>query len=443
MRITLLPIAIIAFSTSFAQNYKVKGGLSSVDTAELTILNIYPDSFPNVSVVFRAERRNGDPVWGLTKEKMRVNENGTPCTVVSVEPISQHKPISLGIVIDHSGSMAENITIDPNGYLTFVSGTSPIDNAKRAVKTFVKGFNSKKDKISIVGFSDKVDKALPLSQDISTINAVVDAMVADNSTALYDGMMEGLTQIAAEGSLRVLIVLTDGMDNSSKAVPEDVIARARKEDIPIYIIGLGMVNSDSLQYIARKTRGQYFYTRSSSSLTDIYALISKRVQAYYDLVYTSANLSIADSSRIVELSFDVDSLYVNGQPDTLQLPAEVIAHMRQKETRKQYSLYGGVAVAALAGIGLLMFFFVRRKKEKPVILKLYPNPSAGLVNLEYDSPAGSLLVADISGYFRMERPIDGSKNAQVDMSQLADGEYIIWLYADGERSERVKFIIKR
>ena len=75
MRKSLLLILVLAFSTSLAQNYKVKGGLSSIDTADLTILSIFPDSFPNVSVVFRAERRTGEPVWGLTKEKMKVKEN--------------------------------------------------------------------------------------------------------------------------------------------------------------------------------------------------------------------------------------------------------------------------------------------------------------------------------------------------------------------------------
>ncbi len=102
----------------------------------------------------------------------------------------------------------------------------------------------------------------------------------------------------------------------------------------------------------------------------------------------------------------------------------------------------GAAVAALAGVGVLQFFFVRRKKEKPVILKLYPNPSTGLVNQEYDSPAGSLLVSDLNGYFRPEQAIDGN-NLQVDMSRLADGEYMTWIFADGKRSERVKFVIKR
>jgi Ca-activated chloride channel family protein len=440
MRNVLTLFFVFICISSFAQNHKVKGGLSSQDTADLTILNIYPDSFPTVSVVFRAERRKGEPVWGLTKEKMKVNENGKPCQVISVEPISKHKPISLGIVIDHSGSMsydALDIYVDPNSLQD-----APIDHAKVAVKKFVAGFNNKKDKISIVGFSSFVDHILPLTQDTSIINKVVDSMYADDYTALYDAMMVGISQISNEGSLRVLVVLTDGQDNSSSASQNDVIQRALKEDIPIYIIGLGMVDNDTLQHLASKTHGQYFYTRSSSSLKDIYALISQRVQAYYDLIYTSDNIASGDSSRVIELSFDVDSLYLSTQGDTMQLPAEVLAHLQSKVKQKDYYIYGATALATLTGVGVLLFFFLARKKKKIAILKLYPNPSQGIVNLEFDSPAGSLLVADINGYFRLEQPMDGDK-IQVDWSHLADGEYLAWIYADGERSERVKFIIKR
>src|SRR5688572_5608840 len=81
------------------QTQIVKGNLSTVDTADLTILNIYPDSFPNVSVVFKAETRKGEPVWNLTVEKMIVKENAQNCDVISLEQISKYKPINLGIVI--------------------------------------------------------------------------------------------------------------------------------------------------------------------------------------------------------------------------------------------------------------------------------------------------------------------------------------------------------
>ena len=107
----LLLIAVNISAVVFGQTDKVQGTLSAVDTAEITILSIYPESFPNVSVVFKAERRNGDPVWNLTKEKMKVRENSQNCDVISIEQISRNRPINLGIVIDHSGSMTQDAVV--------------------------------------------------------------------------------------------------------------------------------------------------------------------------------------------------------------------------------------------------------------------------------------------------------------------------------------------
>lgn len=145
-----LPLLFLAIIFSFcvsAQTEKINGRLTTTDTADLSIINIYPNSFPNVSVVFKAETRKGEPVWNLTKEKMTVKENSQNCDVISIEPISKNKSINLGIVIDHSGSMMEDETmiqisytarLCPPGYI------SPIDKAKSAVKNFVASFNSKK-----------------------------------------------------------------------------------------------------------------------------------------------------------------------------------------------------------------------------------------------------------------------------------------------------------
>jgi Ca-activated chloride channel family protein len=165
MKHSLILFVAIAFSTAvFGQTKQVTGKLSSTDTADLTILNIYPDSFPDVSVVFKAETRKGEPVWNLSKEKMMVKENTQNCKVISLAPVSQFKPINIGIVIDHSGSMQEDNTqlLDKNGnslvyydnnfQLVFPKGyVAPIENAKSAVKTFLSSFNVKKDLISIIG----------------------------------------------------------------------------------------------------------------------------------------------------------------------------------------------------------------------------------------------------------------------------------------------------
>lgn len=454
-KLIFLFVSTVFTLSVLGQVEKVKGNLSTLDTADLTILNIYPDLFPNVSVVFKAENRNGEPVWNLTKEKMKARENSQDCKVISLEQISKNKPINLGIVIDHSGSMLNDFSqlysnegaplfsldanfniVPPEGYI------SPIENAKKAVKSFVKSFNSKKDFISIIGFSNLVDIKLPLTQNTNDINSTVDSMQADFSTALYDAMIAGIDEIKNSDGIKVIVVLTDGNDNSSKSKWNEVIDKAKNDDIPIYIIGLGDVNKDTLQLIAKSTKGQFYFTQSSSSLDTVYAAISKQVRAFYNIVYESPNLSSADSTRQIELTFNIDTVFLVTNLATLNLPPEVIEFIKQKERQKQYLIGGSIAIAILIGIGTLLFYYQGKKKSKPIIKKLFPNPSNGNVNLDFVSGSGKLEIININGQIVKSIIINGSET-QFDLSDLQDGNYIAVIYSDGQKSKGANFILKR
>lgn len=452
--ITLFLTLFISLSV-IGQTEKVKGNLSSIDTADLTILNIYPDSFPNVSVVFKAETRKGEPVWNLTKEKMKVKENSQNCEVISLEQISKNKPINLGIVIDHSGSMMDDIdqlydkngvalySFDANFNPIYPKGyTSPIDNAKTAVKSFVTSFDSKKDYISITGFSNTVDRKLPLTQNIGEINSIVDSMQADFSTALYDAMIASIDEIKISNGVKVLVVLTDGQDNSSKSKWNDVVDKAIKEDIPIYIIGLGNVNKDTLQLITKSTKGKFYFTQSSTSLNTVYAAISKQVQAFYNLVYSSPNFSSADSTRQIELSFDIDSIFLVTNPATINFPSEVLAFIEKKEKQKEYLLYAGIGTAILVASGSILFYYRRKKKVKPIIKKLFPNPSNGIINLDFFCGGGQLQIVNLSGQVAKTIEIN-STESQFDISDLQDGNYIAIIQSNGQQSNAIKFILQR
>lgn len=452
-----LTIAILFSFAVFGQTKKIKGELSTADTVDLKILNIYPDSFPNVSVVFKAESRKGEPVWNLTKEKMTVKENSQNCDVVSLEQISKNKPINLGIVIDHSGSMMmdQSQLFDQNGNpLFYFDGysipvfpqgyTSPIDNAKSAVKTFVSTFNAKKDFISVIGFSSIVDKKLALTQNIPKINSFVDSMQADYSTALYDAMISGIDEIKKADGVKVLVVLTDGQDNSSKSNWNEVIEKANKENIPIYIVGLGDVNTSTLSLITKSTQGQFYLVQASSSLNKVYAEISKKVQAFYSLVYSSTNFTSADSSRQIELSFDIDSIYLVSSPSTQNFPAELIDFVAKKEREKRNVMYGGIGLAILLTTGTLLFYFKRRKtnKNQPFIKNIFPNPSDGNINIEYEGGPGELQIINSSGLIAKTFELAGAET-HFNLTDLQDGNYMAVFKSDGVISNQVKFILQR
>jgi Ca-activated chloride channel family protein len=235
---------------------------------------------------------------------------------------------------------------------------SPIQNAKVTTKDFVQSFNFKKDFISIIGFSSTVDRVLPLSNNKVKIDSTINLMQADSSTALYDAMLRGLKELNTENGVNVLVTLTDGQNNTSKSDWTDVVNEAISRDIPIFIIGLDNVNKEILRVIADTTNGQFIYTKSSRSFKEIYSKISKQIQAFYDLKYESKNMASINRRRDLIIQFsdnDKDSLTYS-----VELPEEVLKHLKEKESRREYLLQGSI-VTALALTTLSILIYKRRR----------------------------------------------------------------------------------
>lgn len=455
-KLILLLFLIIAYQFSFSQN-KVKGNLTNADTADLTILSIYPDTFPRISVFFKAETRLGLPFWNLTKEKMKVAENGQSCKVISLKKLSQNNAINLGIIVDHSGSMAEDPTqlydekgnplfsFNYNGEAVFPNDyIEPIEKAKTAVKNFVTSFNTKKDFISIIGFSNKVDKPLPLTHSTDQINNILDSMHAGNSTAFYDALMEGIDQMESAKGIKVLVALTDGIDNASKFDWQYVTERAKDKNIPIYIVGLGNVNTDTLSLICKETNGKFFYTKSSKSLEEVYATISGQIQAFYDLVYETENFSSDDSHRDIELSFDVDSVYLITHSKQAFFPPEIVEVIESKERQKSILIYGGIGIVTLIAAGTILYTFRRKKKSENELklITVYPNPTSGNISLEFSGLPKELTISSISGKKEKVFTITSDEKT-FDLSDLSNGVYLVSLTDSSKNSNTLKVILQK
>lgn len=369
--LSTLSIWLLIFNV-FGQN-RIQGNLKAKDSIEFSIINVLPDSFPTISIIIKGYKANGDPIWNLKKEDFLVSENGEDYNIKSLTPVSKNKPINLGIVIDHSQSMLEDFSLlyDKNGKQLFSYDTNtfeiilpkgyvaPIDNAKETTKNFANSFNFGKDFISVIGFSSTVDKILPLTNSKEKIDSVINTMQADSLTALYDAMLSGLNQLKTRSGVNVLVTLTDGQNNKSKSSWDDVTEKAMLLDIPIYIIGLGNVNKDTLQMIADKTNGRFIYTETSNSFSEIYSRISKEIQSFYDLKYESGNLSAIESRRNLAIAF------LPTESDTLKydfdLPDEVIVYLKSRSKQMDYIIGTSIVSAITLTAGTI--FYKRRLRK--------------------------------------------------------------------------------
>ncbi len=346
-----------------AQAQRAKGELSSTRVVNLDIMRVFPSKLPEVSLVFRAEDLDGKPVWDLEKEHLIVEEKGKPCEITSLEPISKNTPINVGIVIDHSGSMG----FDLYSYFDVwrvIRGQRdtiiPLEYARRSATTFVNSFDTKKDKMSVVGFGSIVDLKIPLTKDTAHLNKSIRNIELDGSTAFYDAMMAGMKQLKNKRSIRALIAMTDGRENASSANWQNVVDYSNKEEIPLYVIGLGTVDKDTLRHMAEATNGHFYHTTKSSSLVNIYKDISEQLQAFYVVDYKSPTVEKMDRKNKVKISFDVNTNLLVNDPTN----PEVIAYLEQRAFDQKLRSYGEISVYIIGGLSVISLMYWRRKKKK-------------------------------------------------------------------------------
>ncbi len=354
----------------------ITGQLTSNDTISLEILSVYPDSFPSVSILFQAQNTNQMPVWNLKKSNLLLTENNIAQTIDSVDLLSKNQIINISIILDHSGSMQQSddlfdtlkypemskyifdgfiyTTEDfkfPEGYI------APIDHAKSAISSFNKSFDSKKDLINLIGFSSRVDFDFPFTNDFVEIDSVLSLMQADSMTAFYDALIKGIQNVEQTEGLKSIVALTDGLNNHSTSTFEDVLESATRKDIPIYVIGIGSVNIDTLTMLANLTGGHFYHTTNPESLSNVYELISRTIQSVYELNYNSSNLSNIDSLIEISLDYNIDSVKVKKAISKKYLPHKVIQTLRKRQEAKELKFYyAGLTILVTIALGGVVYY---------------------------------------------------------------------------------------
>jgi len=132
------------------------------------------------------------------------------------------------------------------------------------------------------------------SDSVEQLGAAVWRQPAIGATALYDAIIEGLTRLQ-EGARekKVLIVISDGGDNASKASLDRVLKMAEQSNAMIYTIGIFEAddpdgNPGVLRRLAHQTGGQAFFPEQTTEAVEICERIAKDIRDQYTIGYSSA-----------------------------------------------------------------------------------------------------------------------------------------------------------
>jgi VWFA-related protein len=108
-----------------------------------------------------------------------------------------------------------------------------------------------------------------------------------------------------EAGRRVIILVTDGQDNSSSVKMREAIERTWRSEIIVYSIGIGAaeygIDTGTLKKIASETGGRAFFPRSEEDLDKAYAQIDEDLRSQYIMAYTPSNAAKDGSFRTIQL----------------------------------------------------------------------------------------------------------------------------------------------
>src|ERR1700686_4166679 len=165
--------------------------------------------------------QGGRFVPGLSQEDFLVYEDDQPVDVTHFS--ADRVPVSLGIALDTSGSMAGE----------------KIREAKKALDRFVYDLLDTQDELFIYRFSNYPTLLQGWTTDRQSITRALGRIVPSGGTALYDTVVEAIPRAASgQNQKKALVVISDGIDTSSRADIHEVKQQIRASEVLIYAIGI-------------------------------------------------------------------------------------------------------------------------------------------------------------------------------------------------------------
>jgi len=173
-----------------------------------------------VNVVTTVTDVRGRSIPNLTVEDFVLEEDGKPQEIMHFSQ-DHSVPVSIGILLDTSGSMDRKIR-----------------TAVEAVERFIRRVDQN-DEIFLISFSGRPVLRQDFTNDRQKLSQALGKVNPTGGTALYDALTDGLTKIrTGRHSKRAILLITDGQDTASTSTLDEVVQSIRQSDMLIYPVGI-------------------------------------------------------------------------------------------------------------------------------------------------------------------------------------------------------------
>ncbi len=236
--------------------------------------------------------KSGKLVTNLPSNAFRLFEDGVEQKMKLFR--REDVPVSMGIVIDNSGSMREKRKRVEEAALALVKASNP------------------QDEVFIVNFNDEAYLDQPMTNDMKKLEEGVARIDARGGTAMRDAIdlsMEYLKKNARKDK-KVIVVVTDGNDNASEMALEKLVQKAQQREVLIYTIGL--LNEEehrdakrakrALDAIALATGAVAYYPKNVEDVGSFTLKVAHDIRNQYILAYTPTNAALDGTYRQIKVT---------------------------------------------------------------------------------------------------------------------------------------------
>jgi Ca-activated chloride channel family protein len=235
----------------------------------------------------------GRLITDLTRGDFQVWEDNVPQTVASFQ--HQDVAVSLGILVDNSGSMRDKRAAINDAALHLVKASNSADTA------------------FVVNFSDRAFIDQDFTSNVALLEKGLSHMDSRGGTALYDAVVASANEMSrhAKQQKQVLLIITDGGDNASRLTLDQAIRRVQALNGPVvYTVGLlyedlsreeaARARSD-LQSLSLETGGVAYFPSSLQDVDAIAAQVASDIRNQYTIGYHSSKAAALGGYRIVRV----------------------------------------------------------------------------------------------------------------------------------------------
>jgi Ca-activated chloride channel homolog len=240
--------------------------------------------------------KSGHLITNLTQDAFTVTENGTPQSIKVFR--REDVPVSMGLIVDNSGSMRDKRAKVEAAALALVKDSNP------------------DDEVFIVNFNDEAFLDNPHGKDFtSDIKEMEEALTRIDSrggTAMRDAIRMSIDHVKekAHKDKKVLVVVTDGNDNSSVVTLENLVKASQQSEVLVY--GVGLLGDEerreaqraqrALKSLAEATGGEVFFPKDVAEVDKIAHQVARDIRNQYTIEYSPSNAAMDGTFRQIKIA---------------------------------------------------------------------------------------------------------------------------------------------